>query len=320
MKLTSYALTISLLFSGTAFAQETKSTEAQTKLKIEETRDKNKVDGDIDQEITNARMRADSGSKSRYSLSTGLSYTGGAVKSAFGSGRPNLSGEPGVQTDTSAQIDVSGRYRWTKNDSLTFGTALGMLTPFQGKVGKRDQMNWSNPSLYYNRVGKLGPLQTTAKIGGSIGTSQYSESVDNDFNVAVSYSVLKAFENRWTAGVSVNGGYLNYDSKPGENLANRSKMYGGDKRSQFNLGVFPFAEYAFNDTYSFRTVFGYFNWKHLYGDNNKWRLLQTYVYQSVGVGISVTRDVYLYPNIQFLPGNLRSDFTNVSMSATLNVF
>ena len=81
---------IALAFAGQAFAQEQKKpAEGQTTIKIEDAADKkNKVDGDIDQEVTNARMRAESGSKSKFSLSSVLRYTGGPVVRPFGEERP----------------------------------------------------------------------------------------------------------------------------------------------------------------------------------------------------------------------------------------
>jgi hypothetical protein len=44
------------------------------------------------------------------------------------------------------------------------------------------------------------------------------------------------------------------------------------------------------------------------------------IYQSVGVGVSVTRDIFLYPNIQFLPNQIMASETNVGLTATVNVF
>lgn len=323
MKFTSLAVAIAFGFTGAAFAQETETNEAQTKMKIEDTQEKNKVDGDIDQEITNARMRAESGSKSKWSLSASLQYKGGAISRGFGEMRPNIVGQPGVETVTSLSVDPSVRYRWTKNDSVTIGNSFAIMTPFHGKTANtKQQFNFRDPDVTYNRVGKLGTLQSTGSVSVSAGTSNESRDMENAGSIGGSVSVLKGFENGLTVGVSLAGGYNHYTSKPaqGKHPRSHSDEYGGDARNQFDVGIYPFMEYSFNDRYSFRTVFGYFNWEHLYGDQNKWRLLQTYVYQSVGVGISVTRDIYLYPNVQFVPDNIRGDFTNVAMSATINVF
>ncbi len=321
-----YALALALIFSGAAVAQE-KKTEGQTTIKIEDAADKkNKVEGNIDEEITNVRMRADSGSKSKWSLSTSLGYTGGAVARPFGVDRPNLAKEPGIQERTSANLGLDVRYRWSKSQSVTLGTSAGLMTPFQGDLdANQTQLNVFDPVVGYNLVGKIGKIQMNGKLMASAGTSQESKNIDKDAWVGASLTGLYAFQNRLTVGLSVSTGHSFYDTKPGQisNLGARQKtlgFYGNDARTEWSLGLFPFAEYAFNDTFQARTVFGYFNWRHLYGDPNRYRLLQTYVYQSVGVGISVSRDIYLYPNIQFVPDNIRSDFTNVALSATMNVF
>ena len=86
------------------------------------------------------------------------------------------------------------------------------------------------------------------------------------------------------------------------------------------MTALPTLEYYFNDTLSFRTLFGYFRWRHLYGDENNLRMLRLKEYQSVGIGIVVSRDIYLYPNVQFLPREVRSDYTNFGVSAAVNVF
>jgi hypothetical protein len=320
------ALALSLSFSGIARAEEAQqNTEGETKMKIEEAAGtKNKVDGDIDQEITNARMRAESGSKSKFSLSSSLSYTGGALSKPFGENRPNLAGTPETQVTTSADIGIDVRYRWTKSDSLTLGTSFGLVTPFQGDVDRADnQLNVFNPVVGYSRVGKVGAFQTIFSAAVDAGTSKESRSVDYLTSLGLSYNALYAFQNGLTLGTSVAAGYNLYESDPGAKTeAGTAKpgYYGGDKRTQWVAAIYPYAEYQFNDKLSARTVFGYFNWKHLYGDNNRYRMLQTFVYQSIGVGISVSRDLYLYPNIQFVPDNIRNDFTNVALSATMNMF
>ncbi len=307
-------------------SQETEKSEGQSSVKIEEVAgSKNMVDGDIDQEITNARMRAESGSKSKLSLSASVGYTGGSISRAFGKERPNIkANEPGQQVRTSADLGLDARYRWSKNDSLTLGTSMGMMTPFQGDTdANENQVNVFDPVVGYNRVGKIGSMQTNSGISLGLGTSNESQSIKKNADLGLSVTGLHAFQNGLSTGISISLGYSLFANEAGGNTKAETAVpgyYGGDLRTQWYLGVYPFAEYEFNDTFSARTVFGYFNWRHLYGDNNNLRLLQLYVYQSVGIGISLTRDIYLYPNIQFLPDNLRSDLTNVAMSATLNLF
>jgi hypothetical protein len=39
----------------------------------------------------------------------------------------------------------------------------------------------------------------------------------------------------------------------------------------------------------------------------------------MGIGYSVTRDIYLYPNLQFAPEQISAQHTNVAINATINL-
>lgn len=316
-------LSFILFVGGSAFAQEREKASGETAVKIEDVKDgKNTVSGNIDEEITNAKLRAESGSKSKYSLSARANYTGGSFSDAFGTQRPNLAAEPGLQEETSASLGVDVRYRMTKNDSITLGTEFAMMTPFQGHVGESSsQFNVFDPVVAYNKAFAGLGLQQTASIAITAGTSAESRDIDKNGNVTLSYNFLKEFKNRLSLGLATDLGYNSYSSKPGENKATaKAGFYGGDRRTEWTLAFFPYAEYAINDRFSLRTVFGYFNFRHVYGAGDRFSLLNQYRYQSLGVGMAVTRDVYLYPNVQFVPDNIRSDFTNLAFNATINMF
>ncbi|MGZ3721435.1 MAG: hypothetical protein ACXVA9_00810 [Bdellovibrionales bacterium] len=304
-------------FSLRAFAAEEKKSEGASSLKIENvTGQKNKVAGDIDEEISNAKMRAESGSKSKYSASTKIDYTGGSVASPFNAERPNLSGVPGNEVQSSVSATLNARYRATKNDSFTGGTSFAMMSPLKSER----KTNFRDPNIGYNHAAKVGAFQTVGILTYAYGTSNESKANNLTHQFVAQYNAMHAFGNGWTAGALFSADYNNYTTRPGTNTDTATTAYGHDKRVAWDFSIYPQAEYKFNDKYSARTVFGYFNWKHLYGDDNKARMLQKFIYQSLGVGISITRDIFLYPNVQFVPDNIRSDFTNVAMSATINVF
>jgi|FLYM01.1.fsa_nt_gi hypothetical protein len=342
-------LLAALLMNATAFAQATStSTQAGEKSqkvgeviqedpssKTDDRATPGKEEKDIDEEITNVRMRADSGSKSKWSLSSSLGYTGGSVDDPFGKERPNIQAYrvamPGVQTNTSLDGSASIRYRANKNDSFTFGTSFGIMTPLHGDNTDpgQNQFNVWDPGVSYSRVFAGWGLQNVFSASGTVGTSNESRGVDRVGALGMSITTLKVFESGVTTGISLSTSRSFYDSKPGQNErglarnADRSPnpdFYGGDVRTNWSLGIFPFAEYAFNDTWQLRTVFGMFNFRNLYGDDNSWRLLRVYDYQSIGVGYSLTRDIYIYPNVQIIPTDVRKELTNVAISATLNIF
>ena len=219
---------------------------------------------------------------------------------------------------------MNGRYRWTKNDSITGGASFGLQTPLQGHVNSGNQFDVFDPQVAYNRVGKIGEFQTLASIMYSYGTSSESESIDLTHQFMFSYNAMHAFTSGLSAGLLFQGDYNVYGSSSGSS-SNANTFapgyYGNDVRKQWSVNFYPEIEYSLNDRYAVRTIFGYFNWKHLFtGIRSVTGCCRRLCISRLRIGIAVTRDFYLYPNIQFVPNQLRSDFTNVALSATMNVF
>lgn len=319
--------TLALSMSFAVHAQEQTSataTEGETKMKIEDAANKkNKVDGDIDQEITNKKLRAESGSKSKFSLSLDATYTGGSIEKPLNEKRPNLYGRPGTQTVSSMTVGPDIRYRWTKNDSVTFGTSFGVNSPLQGDInagGRKKQYRIGDPSLGYSRAGKIGSLQSILSLGTSYGTSPESLDTKKTFDVAASWTLMRTFTNGLSVGLATTLGNTFYSDAAGSNDNFAIDGYGGDDRTDYEVALYPLAEYEINDMFSLRTVARYTTWYHNYGDASVDRLLHYKGTQSFGLGMSLARDFYVYPNIQFDWANMKSDRTNVAVSAIVNVF
>src|SRR5690606_25493408 len=93
--MTSKTLLVALMASSIAFTamaqEEQNEQQGKTAIKAEELAPKNEVKGDdIDQEITNRKLRAETGSKSKYSISTDWTYNGGTIKDPGSDVRPNV--------------------------------------------------------------------------------------------------------------------------------------------------------------------------------------------------------------------------------------
>jgi hypothetical protein len=308
-----------LVFAFQAYAQETTTdASAESKAKLSDVKEANKVEGNIDEEITNKKLRAESGSKSKFSLSLDATFTGGSVEKPLDAKRPDLYGRPGTQRVSSLTLGPDVRYRWTKNDSVTFGTNIGVSTPLQGDINpQRGQTRVGDPALGYSRVGKLSALQSILSVGASAGTSPEALDVDRIADLAASWTLMRTWENGLSLGLSATlyePFYSNASGRGGET------GYGQDDRSDYEIGLYPAMEYEFNDVFSFRTVARYSSWYHYYGDPQTGRLIPLAGTQSAGIGISLGRDFYLYPNVQFDWAEMMGNRTNVAMTATINVF
>ena len=58
-------------------------------------------------------------------------------------------------------------------------------------------------------------------------------------------------------------------------------------------------------------------------EHNRTQAANTYnldtIMESVGLGVSVSRDIFLYPNVQVLPEYMRVDRTNIAINTYVNL-
>lgn len=318
-------LVLALVAAGLAANAQTTSTSSssqqtnESSARIEVMQKKDEQMKDIDDEITNQRLRATLGSKSKWSVRTASAFQGGSIKKPVDQNRPNYRGAVATSTATYFNTDIAVKRRLGDIDSLNFGTGLLLYKPFHRTVdeatnsGSSDRnLTVSNPYLEYNLAYKLGALQASSSL-------TYTHSV-NKFDVSEvkttgAFDISQTFIGEVNTRLSL-GAVLSIV----KTLYRGSSDFDGQGNAKVNLepAIYPFAEYAFNDKYSFRTVFGYFQFQEFMTDKGQYQQLTPY--QSMGIGISINRDFYLYPNVQFTPKDIAADRTNIGLSANINMF
>ena len=268
-------------------------------------------EGDIDTEIRNNRLRAILGAKSRWSSSISTTYNGGSIQSPLNEKRPRLQNGDLNLNDVSLSVEARGRYRINKNTSLSAGIGLNQRQPFHSSIESSenagDNFSLNNPFIAAEAGFKAGIFQNRATLTYTHGTSDQFENDQIFGRVSGTYSFMHLFkEVPLTLGMatSVTHNLLEGDSTFFKHL----------------LGVYPFLEYAITENVDFRTVFGYFNYLYLDeegGQNRSW--IRDVHYQSVGIGVTVNRDLWIYPNFQLTPEALSFASTNVGITAQSNL-
>lgn len=268
---------------------------------------------DIDQEITNERLRAESGSKNKLSFKGKFNYQGGSIVKPFGKLRPNIIGDPSVKTSTSLTGTVGVQYRLTKNDSLALQVGVGLNEPtaISYEDDFSDASFIDNPTLTYSKVYKAFSLQNITSFAVKLFTDEDITDRGSEVEFNLSHTLLKSY-GKLSLGLANTLAYSMEDDEADNYVGDNSFI-------QIYAGIFPFAEYKLDKTFSLRTVSGplYF-FKILDAADGQDEWVQAPWYQSVGVGISVNRDFYVYPNVQFLWEDLRNDYTNFAISANVN--
>lgn len=309
-------LTAALLLAVSANAAE-KQSQSKTKVEVKKEIKKDQVD----QLITNRKLRAETGSKSKYSVSTAFAYNGGTINDPGSKVRPNITAGANVPTFSALSGSISGKYRLNVKDSLKAGFGLRVYQPFhespdkssiETKNGPVQRANIDNPYAAYTHIDRIAGLQSVSTVTATALTTDYSRKRGYLGSVDFSQIFLKDLG---TSGASV--GIL---LGTGFSVFDKFDDFALSESSDYFVGAYPFFEYVINDTFNFRTISGVWVYEHMRNESRALSFSKNTIYQSVGLGISVTRDIYLYPNIQFIPEDISGDRTNVAISANVNLF
>lgn len=261
---------------------------------------------DTDDEIKNARLRASTGSKSLFSFRSEFNYNAGSLQNPISNTRPVLSRGQINPTPVKVFGRISAKYRIADKDSLSAGTGVGWLNP--GNVGEAGRVE--DPYLTYTRLFAFAGLQNATELTVTKWTSQ-AEADDNK-NVAetdLSHTVIWAVpKTGLQLGVAFDWSREFY-----------SETIGSGKGQPLNtIAAYPFVEYEFNKTFAFRTVLRNMEYYNTLSDRGTYNIKTPT--QSVGLGITITRDIYLYPNVQFVWENISAQRSNVALNSYINLF
>lgn len=277
-----------------------------------------------DQLIKNRNLRSLNGSLSTWSFASTWNYQGGDINKPIGSSRPNVTGSQDVALVQNLSGTVGINYRLTETDRLTLGIGLQMASPFSdtedGKFsesGRREfrrtqgDLDASNPQLVYRRVMKPFGVQSVLTVQSTYYTQDAMVDRGLESKNEAHVNALYDFGgSRFSAGVVVQGAFFTH-SKDDEALQ--------AGQAKYEFYALPITEYEISDLMNWRAVYRY-NWyqQNRAQKSSEWTTLDPTV--STGIGFTITRDVFVYPNIQFNPEDVRADRTNIGMSANINLF
>jgi hypothetical protein len=275
-----------------------------------------------DELITNRRFRASNGSLSSFSFNTSISYSGGSLSKPFAADRPNISNAGDTTSIAGMGGSINGSYRINKLNRVNLGAGIQMLAPFNDTINTSDaraqkefdenrgELDVSNPYLSYTHLNKFFGIQTVMSAGvtqytaSNLRDAGYQNSIDLSLNTMYDFGGSK-----FSLGALVVYSRYLFDNDD-DNL----KPY----QNETVWGVLPQAEYVINDTFNVRTIVRS-NWYQNNRADGPSDFSQRPITQSVGVGISLSRDVFLYPNIQFAYSNLQAENTNIGFTANINM-
>lgn len=258
-----------------------------------------------DKDITDAKLKADAGSLSRYSMKFSLSYFGPRIGDLGEKYQPNPDGSVG-STATAVKGSINAVYRFNSESTLSMGTGLSALTPFHGI----QRMDTSDPYLTYGRTSKLGGVQMRNSVGASYVTTYNYRQVGEYGGLSYDSSlVYNIGTSRVSVGTDLSLSYYlysrDYEAKDG-------------KAVQSTIGLYPQIKYSFTDKLSVNTSVA-LGWWNLRRRENPWLFENRTLSQRVGLGWAFRRDIYFSPYLNFYPERLATNTTTFNFSTVFSV-
>ncbi len=258
-----------------------------------------------DQEITDAKLKADAGSLSKYSLKFNLSYYGPMVGALDAKDQPNPDGSISNHA-TAITGAFGGRYRLDSSTSLSMGTGMKANHPFHGM----DRFDLNDPFLNYDILARWGGLQMRNSPGVSYITTPEYKSVGEygalNYDTSLVYNLGTS---RLAVGLDATFGYYLYG---------RNYRSSDGKANQYTLSTYPTLKYNFTDKLNVNTSTKV-AWVNLRRSNDRYQMLNQLVSQRLGVGYALTRDIYLFPYINFYPASLHADNTTLNFLTSFSI-
>lgn len=260
-----------------------------------------------DKEITDSKLKADSGSLSRYSLKFSLSYNGPAIGDLNNENQPNPDGSIGGETAIGGSI--SARYRIDSKSAIGVGTGVSALTPMQGV--KRYDMK--NPFITYDRNARVYDMQMRNSFGTTIVTNP-------DYRAIGEYAGLN-YDNSMIYNIGTSGVGVGVDTSVSYYLYERDvDMTKKRERTvgRYSLAFYPQVKYNFSDRlnmYSSLNI-SFINPRGFEDQSVLWNRTLS---QRIGMGYAFTRDIYFAPYINFYPKTPEMNSTTVNFSTTFSI-
>jgi hypothetical protein len=319
-------LTFALLGSAAARADDTPPADGAKVESAVKNLDAVPATNGVDDLITNNNLRAYSGSKSRWSIASQFNYNGGTISSPLSQDRPDIANASATTTKADLDGSISAKYNIDTRSSILAGIGVRWIAPLSPKGPSNydgSTLDAMNPYVTYQFIYKWLGIQSVIQAQAM----QWTQSDQTALGYAQQFNIdqenmYEIGATRLSIGASVAVQYQTF---------NKSGSYGdpnsdnyipvlAEVQSQYLFTIAPELEYQLTEKINLRTLVSLLTYEHYVSNSHLLSFEHDTIYQSIGVGFAVTRDIFLYPNIQFLPGQLQAAMTNVGLTATINLF
>jgi hypothetical protein len=255
--------------------------------------------------ITDPKIRADSGSMSLYSMKFNLSYYGPPAGDLSNRNQPNPDGSIGNH-ETAIGGSIGIRYRLDPETTLSFGTGVNAVTPFQ----ELKRFDVRTPYLSYDKTYRIGAWQIRQSPGVSLVTIPNFRVVGEFASLSYDASVFRTLGlSRFLVGLDSSFGYFLYG---------RGYRKEDTTAARYNWGLFPTLKYRATDKFGLVTSLALNYWNPR-KEASQLVVQNRILSQRVGFEYAFTRDIYFAPYLNFYPQSIAMNSTTLNFSTTFSI-
>lgn len=273
---------------------------------------------EADKRVTDLELRAAAGSMSRWSVKAELGYTGPAVNALHDYNRPNPNGSTGdFRTFMSGALGV--RYRMSEQNTLSFGTGVTWYTPLQTMTGQEvkkaqgaaDDFSTSNPRVSFDHSYVVGPFQMRDNIRFQWVTDSYYMKTAQVASIGFSHNMKYVVDQtRLTLGLELTPSFYVY---------NREWIPKDRRTSNYFVGLYPNFSYRLLSRLDVMGSLGY-SYNNLRREGSWWLWTSNLISGRMGLGWSVTPEVYINPYVNFFTQRPSLETTTVAIGTVFSIF
>lgn len=256
-------------------------------------------------EISDSKLKADSGSLSRFSLRFKLGFDGPPVGDLSAADQPNPDGTVGV-TATAITGSAGMRYRFDSQRSLSLTTGISNQYPFRNE----SRFEASNPYLSYSSAFRWGGMQMISTPGVSYITADKLRAVGQV--ASVNYELSSVYD-LGESPVSVGlDGTLNHF------FFNREYRKKDGKVRRIGASLSPNLKAKLSQAANIYTsiTFAYWNPRAV---ESRFELQPRSTTGKLGFGYSITRDIYISPYLGYYPREFSWRTASLNLSTVFSV-
>jgi len=306
------AVFIGVFLSFSTGVRAESETESRTSMESIETEVPDKAD-DVDAVITNIKMRAETGGKSKWSIATAMGYSAGPVNDLLSNNRPNLSGTTGSTDFTTLSGSVSVKYNLASQHAVFGGIGMRLLTPLLAGTPEKfngEKFDIDNPYITYQYLYLWQGIQSAVQVNQQFFTN--SNLLRDGYVTQTNLSQNNIYDlgsSRFSIGLNLFAGFGFFND---DSLAARRNQ------TDYSFGLTPALEYRINDWINARTELYLYNFQHRRTASTKDTFDRQRVVQGFTLGFAISRDVYVSPGMQWIPEEITPERTTTWLAANLN--